>query len=71
MSVNKDALWRKWRRNMGIASQSDIQDARSWFDELYQAGLNGNYLKTRPGGEPLSYDERQVLEAGLATRTRV
>lgn len=66
--ATKASLWRGWLRRMGSASERDITEARAWFDELYQAGLEGKYLFVHPGGSPLQYDEREVLELGLAER---
>jgi hypothetical protein len=65
----KASLWQKWLRHMGSpCSDSDVREARAWFDELYDAGRKGQYLKTHACGEPLSYDEREVLDLGLRER---
>lgn len=59
----KATLWRRWRKEMGLVSPSDLQQAQAWFEELYQAGQGGKACPLHCGS-PLSYTERQVYEAG-------
>ena len=59
----KSQLWAGWRRRMGLCSKADLRQARAWFEELYQAGLQGANIPTHLGMPPTP-DEHQVYELG-------
>jgi hypothetical protein len=62
-------LWKKWLKQQRFkypqdAWMRDYKDSLTWFIQLYNSGREGHPIQYKPGGMPLSFEERQVVEAG-------
>lgn len=70
LGAHGTSVWNDWTQKMTHVQpdDKDYLEALGWFMVLYRSGREKRSIGFKPGGMPLSIDERRAVEAGRLDR---